>query len=69
MIPGFERAKTFHALDRAATVNGLHEYTFDLLLSFRNIGGSLVRFRRVTYLYTTTIHELHVYLENERTYV
>jgi hypothetical protein len=26
MIPVFERAKTFHALDRAATVIGLRPY-------------------------------------------
>jgi hypothetical protein len=34
-IPAFERAKTVHALDRAATVIGLHVVTITEILTIR----------------------------------
>jgi hypothetical protein len=39
-IPMFKQAKTFHALDRAATVIGLYEYSKDRGLFYGKVGIS-----------------------------
>jgi hypothetical protein len=42
MIPAFERAKTVHALDRAATVIGFSSIYVALLYSYRKLHVSLI---------------------------